>query len=342
MRKQYYLVDVVKFICCFFVVALHTGFLSAFDLTTSFWIEKAILRIAVPFYFMTSGFLLGKKLNGTTELKEVRTILINYSKRLLFMLIIFEPISILINGAVELYQGKSLLYIIALAGRSVIFYPKGALWFVQACLVAIWIWYFFRKYKIERWVLPVSGILYGFALLCNSYYFLVETSVLGSLINMLLRLIASPRNGVLVGFLLIYLGMCVSKYEQIKKFRKTNLGIAVVISYVLYLAEVYLLAGKTSIDDGSLYILLPVFSMLFCLFCIQFTSEKTNTKLLRNLSTGIYLVHSPLSYVKYLGIIFFSYEIPGIVRFLLVSVVSVAICLLTYRSKNEKIANLLK
>ena len=342
MKKQYYLLDIVKFICCFFVVALHTGFLSEFDSVTGFWIEKSLLRLAVPFYFISSGFLLGKKLNGATDINEVKAILVGYSKRLVIMLVVFEPISILLNGWVELSQGKSFVYIVLSAARYVIFYPKGALWFVQACLVAVWIWYFFRKYNLNRFILPVAGFLYGFALLCNSYYFLVENTIIGSGVNLLIRITASPRNGVFVGFLMIYLGMCVSKYEKQNRLSKAGLGAAVGISYVLYLVEVYLLSGRATMDDGSLYILLPVFSMLLCLFCAQFTSEKTNTKQLRNLSTGIYLLHSPLSYIRYLGIYWFSYDMRGIVGFLLVTTVSVVICLLSYRSKNKTMANLLK
>lgn len=90
------MLDIVKFICCFFVVTLHTDFLSAFDDTVSYWLEKVLFRISVPFYFITSVFLLGEKMSNINSIIDLKKMFVNYSKILFILLLIFEPISIIL------------------------------------------------------------------------------------------------------------------------------------------------------------------------------------------------------------------------------------------------------
>ncbi len=73
-KSQYWLLDIIKFICCLFIVALHSGILKCLNEETAYFIEKLIFRIGVPFFFTTSGFLLGKKVIKTDDKTLIKNI----------------------------------------------------------------------------------------------------------------------------------------------------------------------------------------------------------------------------------------------------------------------------
>jgi peptidoglycan/LPS O-acetylase OafA/YrhL len=313
-----------------------------FDENIGYWIEKAIFRIAVPFYFISSGFLLGEKISAAKSLTDLKNFFIHYSKRLFVLLLVFEPISIFLNVILDIHNGNSFFKVIILQLRNIIFYPKGALWFIQACIVAVWIIYFFIKHNKKHLILPLSCILYLFAMICNSYYFLIENTVLKRIVDIYLYITSSARNGLFIGVLFLYLGIIISDINKNKKLHTSVICTSTFILYCLYLFELYMLQGNTMKDDGSLFVILPLFCASLCLLCVRFTSSSTNTKIFRNLSTGVYLIHAPLGFFKYVSILLFKFNPKGIIHFLFISLASVCICLISYKSKNSKISNLLR
>lgn len=44
------------------IVFLHSGICSELDENVGYWIEKGVLRLAVPFFFTVSGYLFGTKI----------------------------------------------------------------------------------------------------------------------------------------------------------------------------------------------------------------------------------------------------------------------------------------
>ncbi len=346
-RKQYYVVDIVKLGMCIFIIALHCEVHTMFNENVSYWNEKALFRLAVPFFFMTSGFFLGEKINHEDNIGNIKNYFIKYSKRLLQLLLIFEPISILLNIGIYNYQGKNWSEILLRTVRDIIFYPRGALWFVQACIIGVWIIYIFLKYHLEKFIFPISGMLYLFALLCNSYFFIIENTAFGNFIELYLKITASTRNGIFVGFPYLYAGILVSNLNQKNTLseKRGGLAICMIFGYIFYLLELYLLRDKTMKDDGSLFIALPVFTLFFLLFCLQYSTYKVNDKclLFRNLSTGMYLLHSPIrSLFEYGTKIIFKENLNKILLFFLTLFFAFLICVISYKSKNRFIKNLLK
>ena len=96
-RKQYPAIDIAKFIFCLCIVAIHTGLTLCIPDPVGYVINKAICRVAVPFFFITSGFLFQKNLPVADNNKELLLHCIRkYCNRLLKILIFFEPINILL------------------------------------------------------------------------------------------------------------------------------------------------------------------------------------------------------------------------------------------------------
>jgi peptidoglycan/LPS O-acetylase OafA/YrhL len=64
MKEYYNSLDLAKFICAIMIIELHTGPLSFFGSNIGA-VERGIITIiAVPFFFVVSGFLFLKKVNS--------------------------------------------------------------------------------------------------------------------------------------------------------------------------------------------------------------------------------------------------------------------------------------
>ena len=56
--KNYVGLDCFRLFAAFLVIAIHTSPLLSFSETGDFILTRIIARVAVPFFFMTSGFFL--------------------------------------------------------------------------------------------------------------------------------------------------------------------------------------------------------------------------------------------------------------------------------------------
>ena len=94
-RKNYNSIDLWKLIMAICVVALHTNPLINCKNYIILSIYFSIVKMAVPFFFLTSGFLLGKKMN-----KEISNELIvkSYLQKILKLyfkwMLIYTPLTI--------------------------------------------------------------------------------------------------------------------------------------------------------------------------------------------------------------------------------------------------------
>lgn len=346
-KEQYYVVDILKFVFCLFVICIHTNILEHFPLTAGYWIEKLLFRLAVPFFFITSGLLLGKKIELCKNSDDIKIIIQKYTKRLLHMLLIFEPISIIINSLIYHQQGYSATTIALITLRDIVFYPKGALWYIQACIIASWIIYVFIKYKKEKLMGFLAMLFYLFALLCNSYYSLIEHTFFSKYIDFYLRIAVSARNGLFVGVPFLYLGIMLYRFTASSNIINSNSTLlfgGFVVIFGLYALELFSIRDIQMKDDGSLFVLTPFLVSSLLLFALKFKGKQRKYFILiRNLSTGMYLTHSPINLIIYYGILgAFDVQLPGSVRLMIVLLISSLICMLSYKSKNNRINTLLR
>ena len=63
-RKQYYSLDLAKFICAVLIIILHTSPFASYSGILDFGFRSIITVIAVPFFFVSSGFLFFEKMNS--------------------------------------------------------------------------------------------------------------------------------------------------------------------------------------------------------------------------------------------------------------------------------------
>lgn len=61
--RQYHSIDLAKFIMAIAVIAIHTNPLINYNNIGINYIYNNLVSMAVPFFFISSGYLLSKKLN---------------------------------------------------------------------------------------------------------------------------------------------------------------------------------------------------------------------------------------------------------------------------------------
>ena len=348
VKPQYQWVDILKFFFCVCIIAMHTSLLAP---PVGFWGEKIVFRIGVPFFFAASGFFLSKSCRS----RGVEASIKRYCVRLLQLLWVFSIVWILqfVVDSIAINKagiGKTLLLIL----QQIIFYPRGALWYIQASMIgALMLLPFFQRNRLPAAII-FGVILYGFAEISNNYYFIAEGTTLQPVVDGYLKICLTSNNGVFVGFLFLALGAFVEQYRLYE--RSSLIRILLVISLVVYVAEIAATRMMlTEIGDGAFYFSQILAAPLLLAAAIPLRPRITNEKAtqLRNLSTGMYLLHTPIMWCYNR---FVDYVLPHIpvlgntaglmylssLKFAVVLLLSLAICLLAYRCPHSFICKVLK
>ena len=326
-------IDLFKLFFAFCVVAIHTQLLKDFSESINWYITHLIFRLAVPFFFVASGYFYANKFLPTSEDKTKRMeVCKSFITKLLPPFIVFSAIG-LIFYAIPLFLQKDniLIIIIIKLCRTAIFYPRGAMWYIAATMLAVFI---FSKFWEKRKLLTLIAIIsYFFALLCNSYYFLIADTPIAIVINNYMYIFISARNGIGVGLIFVGIGIWLalnkSKFE--KKSTKT-IAIMFFFAYFLLILEVIHTFRKPVLDDSSLFISMPLVSVLLFELTKRIIMPYTNATsvLLRKLSIYIYFLHPVFNSI----ITLFSFDIKHTIIYTIVTL----LCLLSwfiFRNNNK-------
>ncbi len=287
-KKGFHYFDIFKFIFAIFVIGIHTSLLKNSPSNFSWYITHGLFRIAVPSFFVISGFFYGKKIYKKSD-QERKEITIKYVKRLLipffFWLLLNLPFKF-----IEYHKTLSVMGTIKILLRDLVFYPWGALWYISSLIVAVLLINLLLKKMSTKKIIIIGMVLYLFALICNNYYFLVQNNFIGKIIDTYMKICESGRNGVFVGLLFVSLGVGVYQLFIENKIKYRLCFIGMILSYGLLIGEIFLIKGKLYLDDGSLYIMLVIFIPLFIAYFSKYQST-LDTTFVRKLSTGIYYSH---------------------------------------------------
>ncbi len=329
MKRDFGYIDIVKFIFSIFIIALHTLVLESFNIDVNWYITHCIFRLVVPFFFVTSGFLYGIKILNN---KEIDVVTNNYIKKLLYPFVFWLLVGI-IPEFVQTFDGNLFLTILNLI-RKVFFYPWGALWYILALMVAIFI--VSKFYKRSKFTLPIiiGFFLYIFALISNSYYFVIDDiNIFKIIVDLYNKIFISSRNGIFVGILFVSIGVFLAKmYRNGNLFSLRKNVILCLVCYLILIFEVTFIRNRAYIEDNSLFVIMPFLMFFFVSILLQISNNKRYTKL-RSYSICLYLVHRPV--IAYIGL--FSNLLYGIKLFIVVVIISFVISYFIIKSKNKYI-----
>ena len=164
-------VDIAKLIMSIFIVGIHSHIEYVIpDGIGRFYMLSIFLRSAVPFFFVVSGYYLGKKIWNQSFVERKKSVM-RYIQKLVVPFLFWSTISLLIYLPTIHETCESNLEFIAKIIRQAVFYPVGAMWFVLACMVGACIIHIFWGHK--RLAVIFAVVMYGVALLGNNYYFLL-------------------------------------------------------------------------------------------------------------------------------------------------------------------------
>lgn len=294
VKKNYDAIDLVKIIACICIVGIHTEAFS--DILTDFqyyYLLNGLFRVAVPFFFTVSGFFLGKKFQKSLSKASIQ----EYLLRLVPPLLFWEIVNVLIEVLKQRYIQKLHIHEISMnVLRSLLFYPYGALWYVQALLFASIIVFYFKKKDKMTICMTVSTLLYVIGLLANTYFFIIKGTAWEGVVRTYLEIFVSSRNVVFVGLFFVSIGVWIADSAEYY-FDNRFVWLIFVISLSAFICELVFTKGKPAADDKSMYlsfiILIPSMVTILC----SSTLKLKISRLLRRYSTGIYFMHKAMIHV---------------------------------------------
>lgn len=271
----------------------------------------------------------------------MKSALLQCLKRLAIPLVFWETVNILIEILKQLFiQDVSVNEVVKNVVQSIIFYPYGALWYVQALIVALFLVALALNRDRLKTCISISLLLYLVGLLANTYYFVIEGTAIQNSVDVYLNIFVSARNGIFVGLFFVAVGVWIANH--IKYHSKKSLICVTAIAYVAFVAEVCVTKEFDSADDKSMYLMFVVLipAMFMCIAKISLKIRKA--KLLRSLSTGIYFMHKAMIHVWLVVAMELKLTLKPTVEFVCILLSCVSICLVAYRIDNKKLNMLVK
>lgn len=295
-KKTYCALDIAKFMSAFLVICIHIGPLLDINETANFVLVQIIARIAVPLFFIISGYLFFAKLDNEREWNDYAnvTALKHYVFRLgklyLIWSIFYLPFNYLLVRGDGLHAMTFLRYL-----RD--FFFTGSyyhLWFLPALMVAVCAVYVLRRYVSLTTTIIISALLYLIGMLGNVYPQMIEElPYIGRAYHYYIQLFVTTRNGIFFGMLFISLGAYFAQGRMVVSRSTLGPFIGFVLSLCALFGECFFLREQGYMHDlASMYLMLvPTVAFLFITLLSIDLKVKELYKTLRVLSLLIYVSH---------------------------------------------------
>lgn len=279
-NESYSGIDYFRFIAALLIVAIHTSPLSSFSETGNFIFTRIVSRVAVPFFFMTSGFFLISRYTCNAEKLEAfikKTTLIYGVAILLYI-----PINVY-NGY---FKMDNLLPNII---KDIVF--DGTLyhlWYLPASIIGAAIaWYLVKKIHYRKAFL-IASVLYIIGLFGDSYYGIVKSvSCLNGFYNLIFQLTDYTRNGIFFAPIFFVLGGYISDNQNRLSLKRSIVGF--IVCFALMFGEALTLHHFDIQKHDSMYVLL--LPSVYCLFNLLLHFRGKRRTGLRTISLIIYIIH---------------------------------------------------
>lgn len=301
--ERNYAIDKMKFFCMIAVVCIHT---SPFGNTNTGLMINVLSRVAVPLFFISSGYLLSSKFNYEYVHKYFIKIFKLFLSWVIFYILFnltFTSISNIINGNYifdgykEYFSNFKILDIYY--GEGIIKYH---LWYLAATLCVIPILYITIKYNIVKISLLISLIL----------------NIIGIFIyNQNIINIVTTRDAVFFAYFYCMIGVYIRGKQNIiedniKQCRYIFFVSSIFIFYIISLIE-RINYDKYFIQTSDYYISTIPLAITIFLLCIK--KKDTNDTFLSKVgrqSVGVYLIH--IAFIELTEIILYKLNLLPIVN----------------------------
>ncbi len=275
-KKEFGLIDIFRMICAIGVIAIHLKPMSTFGKEVNFFVSNVLTRLCVPFFFLTSGFFLFKKIGDWGKLKKY---IINIFKLYVIYTIINIPLII------KDYEGteKGMRWCIDTFIKSFFLWGSyNQLWYFVALIVAALLLNFLVSHlKLkDRYIVAISIILIGIGVLGNSYSEIMKSYLGNWKISVdYYETFNTTRNGFFFGFPFIYMGYLINKNKDKIYYNHWYIVIGAVM-FGIMTTEAYFLRDylKPWMGVDMSFCLIPTSLSLFLLLLFIPLSDKIVNK----------------------------------------------------------------
>lgn len=280
-RHESYLgMDYFRVAAALLIVAIHTSPLTSFSETGDFICTRIIARVAVPFFFMVSGFFLISGYSCNAEK------LVAFIKKTALLYAAAIAIYIPINIYTGYFKMDNLLPNII---KDILF--DGTLyhlWYLPASVIGAAIaWYSVKKTSYMKSFI-ITGVLYIIGLFGDSYYGIAENiPCMKGFYDLIFQVFDYTRNGIFFAPVFFVLGGYIADNKSRLSLKQSIIGFTA--GFILMFSEAITLHHFGLQRHDSMYVfLLPVMYCMFS-FIIHFKGERRTG--LRTVSVIIYIIH---------------------------------------------------
>lgn len=271
MKSRNLLLDIFKIALAFMVVAQHGAFLNDISQEGYNLTVQGIFRIAVPIFFIISGYYFTSIFNKERLIIWIKHIFSLYAFWMIFYFLFwFDPTSF------------TKTYVI----RTIIF-GYHHLWYLSAMIGAGILTYLFKEKTTLGIILAFLLFTIGVLIQYLGNYHLLSSPILNTLANTTFI----HRNFLFLGFPFFYIGFIINKKRIMEKTKTNSLILITFLSSCLLLSESWFNSVYSLKDNGfdNLLFLVLVCPLLFIL--LLRSKLKTENKNIALVSTAIYLIH---------------------------------------------------
>ncbi|MGB0664073.1 MAG: acyltransferase family protein [Pontibacterium sp.] len=267
--------DALKLVMALMVVGIHSNFLLDVSETFSFLTVNGLFRIAVPVFFIISGYYFFNAVQRSKEVLWLKRLVLLY----LVWMIIYSFFWLNLSE-LSLIGGVKVVLTLVMGYHH--------LWFLPAMLIAAFVLLFLKHNLTLLLVSMCLCAIVGVALQYLRTYEVFPREGVGLVLNH----IWSHRNALFFAFPFFSIGFLVKKYEEKIVLSNLSLTVLALLGFAMLLMESWLnysLGDQINYFDN--YISLLFFAPLLFLLCLR-TSLKGSGKKISLYSAGVYFVHS--------------------------------------------------
>ena len=283
-RKNLDAADVLKYAMSMLIVATHTSFLEGYI--------TPLVRLAVPAFFMISGYFFFSKVNTYDSMSQKVTYLkksIKHNMKLyLFWFVVLSPLTLYVRGYHTMGLVSGVLHLI----RDFMFGSTfQSSWYIMALIIGFALVLFLSQ-KLPQWALVVIGVIcYIPSLLSSNYEFILASSdSLKAIGESLSQIFLLPCRNFSVSILYIVIGKYLAEKSYEGKTKQYTITFA--LAFAALVAEFLMLKESgVAIEDTDCYIALPFAAYYLCKVFLTLDITCKHAMTLRKISTVSYCAH---------------------------------------------------
>lgn len=252
-KKEYFAVDFLKLVAAYLNISVHFMIFEDINKEFNFWWTQVLCRLAVPFFFVASGYFAANKLQDKEKVS-------GYLKRIFLMYVIYTVIFLPYN--IENYKAYGYTFTEGLLEFLKAFFLTGSyfhLWYFLALMVGIIILYVLINHvKLDdKKLLLVTGVLYCIGVLGNAYRNIwTEIPIMEAIWTAYESVFMTTRNGIFFAPLMLLIGYLIRKHSA--KIMYKRYWLYAIIFFAIMNVEEYFARAITNHSGQSMLFSTPL------------------------------------------------------------------------------------